>query len=61
MKTWSNACPKCLGDLREEVSVYDTYVFCTKCRYTLTHREKAALLPQQATTAPAPKEQLKQA
>lgn len=59
MKTWSNACPKCLGDLREEVSVYDTYVFCTNCRYTLTHREKAAL-PEKAAPAPVAREQLKQ-
>ena len=40
MKTWPRSCPKCSGDLVEEVSVYDTYVYCKNCRYTLTHREK---------------------
>lgn len=47
MRTWSKACPKCLGDLKEEVSIYDTYVFCSSCRYTLTQREKAMLLARQ--------------
>ncbi len=44
MRMWSRSCPKCLGDLKEEVSNYDTYVFCSSCRYTLTHREKAAVV-----------------
>jgi hypothetical protein len=46
MRTWSKSCPKCLGDLKEEVSIYDSYVFCSSCRYTLTHREKATLIAQ---------------
>lgn len=44
MKFWSKACPRCSGDLREELTIYDSYVSCVDCRYTLTHKEKAALL-----------------
>ena len=44
MKVWSRACPKCSGDLKEELTIYDSYVSCVKCRYTLTHREKASLV-----------------
>jgi uncharacterized Zn finger protein (UPF0148 family) len=43
MKVWAKACPRCSGDLHEELAIYDSYVFCVKCRYTLTHREKASL------------------
>ena len=43
MKVWSKACPKCQGDMKEEVSIFDTYVYCTNCRYTLTHKEREAL------------------
>jgi hypothetical protein len=53
MKVWPKACPKCQGDLKEEVSVFDTYVFCVNCRYTLTHREKASLT-EKAPLAAAP-------
>lgn len=45
MKVWPKSCPKCAGDLKEETGPYDSYVFCTTCRYTLTHREKEWLLP----------------
>ena len=56
MKIWSKACPKCMGDLKEEVSVFDTYAVCTNCRYTLTHRESAALTAKAPpATAQAPK------
>ena len=57
MQVWQKACPKCLGDLREEVAIFDTYIFCTSCRYALTQREKAELVakPRVAAVAPKPK------
>jgi hypothetical protein len=53
MRSWSKACPKCSGDLREELTIYESYVSCVKCRYTLTHREKEALLARREPTATA--------
>lgn len=44
MKVWSKAGPRCSGDLQEELTIYDSYVSCVKCCYTLTHREKASLI-----------------
>jgi hypothetical protein len=46
------SCPKCSGDLREELTIYDSYVSCVKCRYTLTHPEKRALLVSAESFAP---------
>jgi hypothetical protein len=52
MKVWTKSCPKCSGDLKEETGPYDSYVSCVMCRYTLTHREKAALLPGHEEAVP---------
>ena len=53
MKVWSKACPKCRGDLKEEVAIFDTYIYCTNCRYTLTHKERTALTAKAAPSVGA--------
>jgi hypothetical protein len=59
MRFWPKACPKCSGDLQEELTIYDSYVSCVKCRYTLTHRERDALLARREPTATATKDEAK--
>ncbi len=41
MKYWLKKCPRCSGDLREELN---TLVACLQCGYTLTHAQEAALI-----------------
>lgn len=44
MKYWLKECPKCHGDLREEPDIYDKYISCMQCGYTLRHEEEVVLL-----------------
>lgn len=40
---WLKACPRCLGDLREEKDVHGLYVACIQCGYILIDEEEQQL------------------
>jgi predicted nucleic-acid-binding Zn-ribbon protein len=43
MKYWFRECPKCHGDLREELDTFGEHITCMQCGYTLTQTEELQL------------------
>lgn len=57
MKYWLKKCPKCSGDLREELDTLGSYVQCLQCGYMLTHIQEAALMTSGVIDEPLVREE----
>jgi DNA-directed RNA polymerase subunit RPC12/RpoP len=57
MKYWIKKCPKCSGDLREELNTLGSYVACLHCGYTLTDAQEAALITSGVIDEPLVREE----
>ncbi len=44
MKYWLRQCPRCHGDLREELDQFGPYVSCVQCGYILNSEDEALIL-----------------
>jgi DNA-directed RNA polymerase subunit RPC12/RpoP len=57
MKYWLKKCPKCSGDLREDLDTLGSYVTCLQCGYMLTHLQEAALITSGVIDEPLVREE----
>jgi hypothetical protein len=57
MKYWLKRCPKCAGDLRQEVDTFGLYIACMQCGYTLTYAQEAALMTSGTLPQPMVREE----
>ena len=60
MRYWLKRCPKCMGDLREEMDSFGSYVSCMQCGHILSHTEEAALMTTGVVHEALPREEAPQ-
>lgn len=57
MKYWLRECPRCHGDLREELDQFGPYISCVQCGYILKAEEELLILSsRRPLPARSPKE-----
>jgi len=57
MRYWLKLCPKCSGDLREEMDSFGSYVACMQCGHILSYTEESALMTTGTLREPLPREE----
>ncbi len=58
MRYWLRECPRCRGDLREELDQFGPYISCVQCGYILKAEEELLILSSRRTLAARPAEEL---